>query len=168
MALNSRISVSVLADYTSTLDFSTPIASLVPPWLREVVLASGTGVNQADKVFWDQRTVTASGTDPIDLAGTLTDPFGAVLTFARIKFVAVYAAAANTNDVRVTRPATNAVPLLSAAGYIPVQPGGLFVWASPAAAGVAVTAGTGDIINFDNSGAGTSVTYDVVIGGASA
>ena len=36
---------------------------------------------------------------------------------------------------------------------------------APGAAGYAVTAGTGDILKVANSGAGTGVTYDIVIVG---
>jgi len=61
------------------------------------------------------------------------------------------------------------VPLfLAASDGISVRPGGLFCWAAPDATAVAVTAGTGDLLAIANSGAGTSVTYDVVIIGSSA
>jgi hypothetical protein len=71
--------------------------------------------------------------------------------------------------VRVNRPASNGVPLfLAASDGIDVPPGGVFLWACPADGKVTVTASTGDLLNIDNSGAGTSVTYDVVIIGCSA
>ena len=71
--------------------------------------------------------------------------------------------------MRVTRPASNGVPLfLAASDGLDVKPGGCFLWLAPDATGVAVTAGTGDLINIANSSSGTSVTYDVVIIGASA
>jgi hypothetical protein len=48
-------------------------------------------------------------------------------------------------------------------------PGGIFLFVNPGAAGIAtVTAGTGDILRVDNSGAGTTVTFDIVIIGTSA
>jgi hypothetical protein len=49
-----------------------------------------------------------------------------------------------------------------------VRPDGKFVWVAPGATGIAVTAGTGDLITLTNSGGTTGVTYDVVIIGASA
>jgi hypothetical protein len=132
-------------------------------------MTNGTGSGSANMIFSDTRTLSASGTEDLDLAGSLTGAFGNTLTFARIKAVIVSAASGNTNNVNVTRPASNGVPLFLAAGDgIPVKPGGTFCWVAPDATGVAVTASTGDLITFTNSAGTTSVTYDVVIIGANA
>lgn len=167
MALTSKISVSVVAALTNALDLAT---ASVPLSVNETIrLASGTGNGQADKIFHDQRTLGASATEDLDLAGSLTDALGTSLTFARIKALVVVAASGNTNNVNVIRPASNGVPLFLAAGDgVPVRPGGIFAWACSDATGVAVTAGTGDLVTFTNSAGSTSVTYDVVIIGASA
>lgn len=91
------------------------------------------------------------------------------MTFARIKALGVYAAIANTNNVNVTRPASNGVPLFIAAGDgVAVRPGGMLVMIAPDVTGYLVTAATGDLITFTNSSGTTGVTYDVVIIGASA
>ncbi len=129
----------------------------------------GTGAGQVDRMFSDQRSLAASATEDLDLAGSLTDSFGLAVTFARVKLILVRAAAANTNNVNVSRAAANGVPLFLAAGDgFPVHPGGAFMWVAPGATGVPVTAGTADLLTFTNGGAGTAVTYDVVILGASA
>lgn len=164
MALDTKLYLELVANYTGTSDLTTPSAPIAVK--RQINLSSGAGANAADLVWADTRTVAASATDSLDLAGTLGGLLGGTVTFARIKGLIVAAAAANTNNVLITRPASNAVPLLSAAGNIPVKPGGVFCWFDPSAAGVVVTAGTGDLIDFVNSAAGTSVTYDVVIIGA--
>jgi hypothetical protein len=163
MPLDTRLLLQLAADLTSSLDLTTVSAPL--SFARQLTTADGAGAGQANRIWSDSRTIAGSATDSLDLAGSLTDPFGAALTFARIKGLIVAAPLANTTDVRITRPASNAVPLLSAAGYIPVKPGGLFVWFDPSAAGVVVTAGTGDLLDMVNSGA-TAATYDVVIIGA--
>lgn len=155
------------AELTSSLDLTTPTSALKVA--RQLMLASGTGAGQADMVWSDTVTITASGTQAVDLAGSLAGPLGGTLTFAKIKMVVVAAASGNTNNVNVVRDGTNGVPLFLAAGDgIPVKPGGLFCWFDPSAGGVTVTASTGDLLNLVNSGAGTSVTADVVIVGASA
>lgn len=167
MALDTRIKLTVASVLTSALDLQPRTAPL--NLAKNIALTNGTGANQADRVWADQRTISASATDSIDLAGALTDAFGAALTFARIKAVLVMAASTNSNNVNVTRPASNGVPLFLAAGDgIPVRPGGMIVWVAPDATGVAVTAGTGDLLDIVNSGAGSSVTYDIAIIGASA
>ncbi|MER7126743.1 hypothetical protein [Micrococcus luteus] len=154
------------AEVTSPLDLSTPTNLL--SFARQLSLAQGAGAGQADMVWSDQRTVAASGTDALDLAGSLVGPFGTTLTFARIKMLVVFAATGNTNNVNVVTPGSNGVPLfLAASDGIAVKPGGAFVWYDPSAAGVVVTPATGDLLNVVNSGGGTSVTYDIHIVGAS-
>lgn len=167
MALTSKLSVSVNATLTNVLDLATGSTPL--DLTKTYRLPDGTGANQANRIFHDQRTLAASATEDLDLAGVLTDPYGASITMARIKALIVSAATGNTNNVNVIRPASNGVPLFLAAGDgIPVRPGGVFAWIAPDATGIAVTAGTGDLITFTNSAGSTSVTYDVVIIGASA
>lgn len=167
MALTTTIRASIKATETRALDLGTPTYPLSK--LVEIALSSGTGANSADLMFTDTRTVAASGTDALDLAGSLTSAYGTTLTFVELRAVLVAAASGNTNNVRVNRPASNGVPLFLAAGDgIDVPPGGVFLWACPADGKVTVTAGTGDLLNIDNSSSGTSVTYDVVILGVSA
>jgi hypothetical protein len=167
VALTTRIIASVAATLTSAQDLSESSAPLVET--KQIDLTSGTGLNQADRVWHDRRTIAASATDSLDMAGSLEDPLGGTFTLAKIKAIYVEAASANTNNVNVTRPAANGVPFMLAAGDgIAVPPNGCFMWVAPTAAGVAVTAGTADLIDVINSGAGTGVTYDIVIIGASA
>lgn len=156
------------ATYTSVLDLATVT---VPLTLRKAVsITAGTGANQADKVFHDQRTLTASSTEDLDLAGSLTDAFGATITFARIKGIFVAAASANTNNVLVGGAASNQFInwVSDATDKIVVRPGGWFGLVAPDATAYAVTAGTGDLLRIGNSGAGTAVTYDIILIGASA
>lgn len=160
------VQLSALLSNT-TADLMLPSAPF--SWARQFNIGNGTGANQADRMFVDSNTLAASGTANIDLAGSLTDVFGAALTFARIKLVAIAAAEGNTNDVQVTRPASNGSPLFLAAGDgLSVRPGGMFLWVAPDAVASIVTAGTGDLLTFTNSAAGSSVTYEAVIIGASA
>jgi hypothetical protein len=167
VALDTRIKLTVASALTGAIDLQPLSAPLNLAYSK--ALTTGTGANQADKLWSNTSTIAASGTDTIDLAGSLTDAFGAALTFARIKAVFVVAAAGNSNNVNVVRPASNGVPLFLAAGDgVAVRPGGMFSWVCGDATGVAVTAGTGDLLDIVNSAGGTSVSYDVAIIGCSA
>lgn len=167
MAFRLQSYFELEAEITNPLDLTTVSAPLT--MARQLVLAQGTGAGQADMIWSDQFTIAASGTQAVDLAGSLQGPFGTTLTFARIKAVIVAAAAGNTNNVNVVSDATNGPPLFLAKGDgIGVHPGGLFVWYAPSATGAAITAGTADLINLVNSAGGTTVTCDVVVVGASA
>lgn len=169
MAVTASVSVGVNGSQTTLLDLGT--ATFPFSASSSIPHTSGTGAGQVDLAFTDTRTLAASATENLDLAGSLTDAFGATITFARIKAIYISAAAGNTNDVQVTRPASNGVPFLMAAGDgIALRKGAGFAWWTGAAdaTGVAVTAGTGDLITVTNSAGTTSVTYTVVIIGCSA
>jgi hypothetical protein len=132
-------------------------------------LDSGTGSSQADLVFADTRTLTASATEDLDLAGTLIDALGDTLTFVKVKAIYIKAADANTNNVEITPASSNGFlgPFNAAADQVDLPPGGSLNVTAPVS-GWTVTAGTGDLITITNSSSGTGVTYDVIIIGTSA
>ena len=168
MPVTANVQLMVTGQQTSVLDLGTgsfPFALSVAQ-----ALADGTAANQVDRVFTDTRTLAASANEDLDLAGVLTNAFGAVITMAKVVGVFISAAAGNTNGVRVTRPASNSFPMFVAASdAIDIPPGGFFAIFGPALAGIGtVTATSADLINILNNGAGTSVTYSIVILGRSA
>lgn len=166
MALTTRLASTMDATQTSVGDLGT--ASFTAGLTKTYNWTSGTGTDQADRMWSDSGTITASSTTSLDLAGSaLLDPYGTAVVFAKLKLLRLEAAAGNTNNVLVTRPASNGVPLFSAAGdQAIVQPGGVIELVFPA--GITVTAGTGDLIDLVNSGAGTSVSYSIILVGTSA
>lgn len=165
MTLVSDLLVRWLVTETVAADLQTPSAPL--DYTKRIRLATGTGSAQSDLLFTDTRTLVASATEDLDLKGSLLTPLGQAFTPAKLKAILVVAASGNTNDVNVSRPASNGVPLFAAAGdLVPVKPGGVFLWIAPGT-GVTVTAATGDLLTFTNSSSGTSVTYDVAMLGVS-
>lgn len=132
-------------------------------------LVTGTGDGQADTVFTDTRTLSASASEELDLSGSLEDPLGGSAVFAEVVAVEVRASADNTNDVVVGGASSNAWvgPFGAADNTFAVPPGGVLVFNHPGA-GWAVTAGTGDLLQVENGGSGTAVTYDIVVVGRSA
>lgn len=166
MPLAADIQLNATGRQTTALDLGT---EAFPFALTSAIsLANGTAAGQADRVFADTRTLAPSATENLDLAGVLLDAFGAAITFVTVKAVIIKANQANTNNVNVTMPASNGVPLFLAAGDgVGLKPGYAFaVFGS--GAGVPVTPATGDLLTITNSGAGTPVTYDVLIIGTSA
>jgi hypothetical protein len=170
MPLTSRLSIAASAVQTATLDLGTAQAQLSKAYT--VDLADGTAAGRADRVFHDTRTLAASATEDLDLAGVLTDALGGALTFVRIKALIVSAAAGNTNNVLVGGAASNGFIswVGGAAHTVTVRPGATLALIAGAAdaTGYAVTAGTADLLRIANSGAGSTVTYDVAIIGCSA
>lgn len=167
MAFDATLLVQLAANYspTSSFDFQAPTGAL--PYGKQFTFTNGAGANQADRVYADQRPLNASTNDDLDLAGVLTDVYGATLTFARIKGLII---GSNPNNVQnfTVGGATN--PFATWAGgttpTVTVRPGGMFMLIAPDATGYAVTAGTGDILRIAN-GAGSAITYDIVLFGSS-
>jgi hypothetical protein len=164
------LSASVKLILAATLSKSFDLMAAAPQLRKALAIefSDGAGANQANRIWHDRRTLAASGTEDLDLSGALVDVFGDAFQLARIKALIVLPAAANTNNVNVSRPAANGVPIFLAGGDgMPVKPGGAFVWVDPSAGGVVVTAGTGDLVTIANAAAGTPVDYDIIVIGAS-
>jgi len=165
----TMLAVAAFAEQTAAIDLGT---SRAPQSLqRSMQLLSGTGAGKADRVFSDRRTLAASGTEDLDLAGTLVDAYGAAITFARVKGLIIAAADANVNNVVVGAAASNPwATLLSATGTVTLRPGAFIAVGTGLAdaTGYAVTATTADLLKIANSAAGTSVTYDIHVIGVSA
>jgi hypothetical protein len=165
MTLTTRANLRLTTDLRNSLDLVTPQA--LQQFVYDLTLTSGVGLNQANVIWSDRRTVNASTTDSLDMAGSLTDALGQAFTPARVKAIGLKLPSNAAQNVALTRPASNGVPFLTAAGdSIPVAPGGLALLVWPTAAGIVVTASTGDLIDVVN-GAGSAVTYDIVIIGGS-
>lgn len=125
----------------------------------------GTGNQQAKEYWHDTRTITAGANDDMDLAGGLTSPLGATITFTAIKaFLLLIDAHDGTKSLRVgPQGVANAWQGwhggVAAGNYNTVHEWMVMV---NSYSGWAVTAGTGDILRINNPG-GTSVSYHIWI-----
>lgn len=167
---NIALSVQLAATLNNaTLDLGV-VATAPLSLAASLGMTTGTGAGQADKIFADTRTISASSNDDLDLAGVLVDALGATITLARVKALFVRASAANTNTLIMGGGASNPVTTIlgGTTPTLTIRPGGVFFLAATEATAYAVTAATADILRFTNGGAGSSVTYDVVIIGSSA
>lgn len=162
--VTGEIAVSLNVTQVGTADLGNPTVKAAISELFQFT-AGNAALGTADVMFKDTRTLAASGTENLDLAGVLVDAFGATATSAEIIAIYVKAAAANTNNVVIGNVTNGFVGPLGATGTYTVSPGDFFLATSRA--GWAVTAATGDLLKITNSAAGTPVTYDVVIIGRS-
>lgn len=168
LALTGKVSVMLSLTQTNALDLSTPSDSLAVNKSRTIT--SGTGADQSDLLWHDQRTLTNGGTESLDLhGGTLTGGFGAV-TFDKLK--GIYIANYSTeNSLQIGGAAANAVGLFDDTTDILVLPPASatnkpskFLFEAPAAAGIDVT--TNDELKIAHSGDTTnSLTYDIAVWG---
>lgn len=163
MALNSaELLMKFTANVSGSNDLGNPL--FVPELKAQLQFIGGTTADAADIVFTDTRTVASATNDDIDLAGVLTNAFGATITAAEIVGIMIKSARANTTVLSVGGGTNPWITMFLATGDgIKVFPGGVFVNFAPDASGLgAVTAGTGDILRIANA-SGAAATYDIVI-----
>jgi len=165
--MRTEITAAIKAAQVGSSAFGGP--SFMPTISAVLETTLGTGANQADILWTAQRTVNASTNDDIDLAGVLTNAFGATITTAELVAILIINAplsgTANRSSLTSgggTNPVTGflggTTPTVG-----PIRPGGFFLIGCGDAAGIgAVTAGTGDILRVAN-GAGGAATYQIAV-----
>jgi hypothetical protein len=148
---------------STTNDAGTPTFDSRPS-IVPYEFAPGTGDDQVQNVFADQRSISASSSENLDLAGSLTDAFGATITFGTVKVIEVQASCSNTNNVLVGGAGSNTFvgPFADATDIITVKPCGRLLLMAPKT-GWTVTASTGDILKVANSSSGSAVVYTIKI-----
>lgn len=162
MGFTARIAASIVGALTGAQDVGDSRYNF--DQRASIEIALGTGLEQANHVFTDTRTLAASASETLDLAGGLSDALGTTLTFTAIKAILITAAEGNANNV-VVGGGSNPFRgwFADATDKIAVTPNGLILLVDPTAAGQAVTASTGDLLLIANGGSGTSVTYTITI-----
>lgn len=124
---------------------------------KEVVIFSEAAGALGVEAQWNDYRTLGGSADSLDVAGGVTNRLNETKTFIEIKVLDIKAASTNTGDITVGG-GSNA--LLAA---LPVmKPGAHFTFTWKDATGLAVTAGTGDLIQV----AGTSGDkYEILIAG---
>lgn len=132
-------------------------------------VTDGTAANKADLVFRDQRSLNASTSEDLDLAGGLTSAYGAAITFVKVKMLYVKAKSTNGANIVVGGAAANQFInwVGDATDKVVIPPSGCLMVAAPID-GWAVTANTGDILKIENTDGAAAATYDIIIVGTSA
>lgn len=163
MSLISKLEVKFSAIQQSSNDFGGPDFE---PVLRRIIdFVDGTGLAQADILFMDSRTVASATNDDVDLAGALSNAFGATFTAAEIVGIIVDSDVGNTTVLTLGVAGTNPWTTMFAAtgDGIKVFPGGIFLNFARDASGMgAVGAGASDVLRIGNA-SGASATYRLAV-----
>jgi hypothetical protein len=164
-SLNTTVRASIQATNKKSLDGRDAIDNI--PASADILLGSGTGYGKADIAFYDIRTLAASTSENLDLAGVLTDAFGQTITAAKVKAIEVENPEASLSNITVGAAASNTFvgPFADATDAIVLKPGDRAVLVSRT--GWTVTPSTGDILKVAN-GVGGTVNYAIKIIAASA
>jgi hypothetical protein len=170
MALVTALEVAIKATLSKSKDLGNiPTSAL--DFFKRVEMLSGVAAGQADKLWYDERTLAASTSEDLDMVGVQTDDFGDVFSPVRVKCIYLQALDANVNNVIVGGAASNAwAALLGATGTLTLRPGAYAMVGSGKAdaTGYVCAAGATDLLKVANAAAGSSVNYQIIIIGASA
>lgn len=157
-SFSGNIKLSVSGSFTNNNDLDT--VSQAINYSKKFDLTNGTGADQANMYFSDQRAIGAVP-DDLDLYGGLTDAYGATINFAVIKGIIVYAASANSGNITIGGDAAAFVNWVSnATDSIVIKPGGMFAIVDPSAGGYAVTNTTADVLQINGT---NGDVYDIIL-----
>jgi hypothetical protein len=165
MGLSSAL-LGIVMQYKAikTMDFRIPEDNLNKTVSQ--AFAAGTGANQCDLVFLDQRTLAGGANESLDLAGgSLTDAFGTALTFVKVRALVIV----NLSSTKILTMGNDANPLpfLGTGSHtVTLAPGAMLALDNPVT-GWTVTPDTGDKIKVAND-AGDPADYLIWILGTSA
>lgn len=128
------------------------------------VIRLGRDTTPAPNLFWsDRRSLAASASHTIDLRGALTNVLGETVAFAKVIAIKVVADTANAHNLHIGNAAANQFLgfLVGTAHLIKLKPGAAFQW--DYFAGEDVTNGSNDDLQFLNSGAGSTIFYNIEV-----
>lgn len=178
-ALVAEIKVEITATPKKAgIDLAVPEAVLKMAKLLSI--AFGSGLGQADQIFWDRRVIAGGGNDPLDLVGTITNPHGGTVNFANIKAIVIFNrsdeslshsggdhTATDASIVVLDTSSTFQGPCKTLAKGQVIEAGGMYIITNPLAAGWSVTVDTGDTFQVDNEDGADEAMYDVFLLGDS-
>lgn len=132
------------------------------------VIEKAIDTSSLDVVFSDRRSISASGNEVLDLAGSLSGALGNTLTFAKGHLVVIVNRNTTDGDDLQVGPDSTAGWVgawADASDRNKVPAGGFLIWYDPN--GQAVGAGSTDEINVAEVGGANTVSYDILILGSS-
>jgi hypothetical protein len=145
MALQNKITTDIVSKLTKTVGLSAVVSNISNKQTATL--------STSDTVYTATRTI-AGGVVSIDLSGTLDDPLGDAITFATVELVYIY----NNGDDPMTVGGANNIPMLGSGDVLNLVKDAYFQYVDPA--GIAVTAGTGDLILVSGT---NGDTFDIVV-----
>lgn len=163
LSVSGNVAVSVSLTLSNPQNLSSGTKKFSKNYLQSY--SNGTGNDQVNSEWDDERTLALSTSESLDLSGSLLDQFGNKIAFSKIKEILIFAADANPGNLEVGGAASNGFLLFKDATDIAViEPGGLFYQRWPNG-GRTVTAATGDLLKINNTSSAGSASYDIIVVG---
>lgn len=173
--LNTFVLLQVLSDLQDTGGGAILDDTRVPLTLRESMI-DGDDYGKANKVYGPiRRTLAGGAAEELDLAGgSLKDRKGNALTFTKVRLLLVINVKSKdtvgaTFEIggSIGTAGENFLLFKAENDVYELGPGAIFFIYEPSAAGLPVTAGTGDLLRIANvSSPSISMSYDILIIGS--
>ena len=165
MTISLEVLARIRGTVSATSDAGTPSCPISAS--NTNTLTDGTGASQGNAYYEDAFSIASAGTANYDLAGSLADPLNVTKVFTAVKAIMVIADSTNTTNLTIgngTNPLVG--PFDDGTATVTLKPGGTFLITDPSAAGMAVAAGTGDVLKIVNGSGATATGRICVIGEA--
>ena len=160
-------SVKVIANFTNSLSQTLTNVNAVSNLTKLLSFVDGSGAGQASKIFAPitQYSVSASTNTDIDLSGSLAGSYGTVV-FTAIKGILIIACESKPGILTVGNVTNGIVAPFGAATHSQqVAIGGVYLNATPAAAGWTISAGTQDLLRIASAATVGTYTWDILVWG---
>ncbi len=173
--LISNINISLSFIFNNTV--GAVAGEFKPAFTNKRTQNNGTSKDQNDLLWWDgatsstPRSLAASSTENIDLAGALSDAFGTTLTV--VKLVGIYIVVYTTEttaSLKIGGHATQAVELFdNDTDILELGPDADWYVNQPGANGwCTIAAGSSDQLKIENADSAAQCNYGIAIWGRSA
>ncbi len=163
MTLTAKIPIAFNITNTKDVDLST-----VRDFFNDTRgknFTDGTGANQVDTLFHDNRTLADGANETLDLAdGSLSDAFGDAVAIDELKVVYIKNNSTDANLLIGAAGATSIALFGDVSDTLSLPPGGEFLFIAPDANGVDITTNADLKIEHDGTGS-SSLTYDILVAG---
>lgn len=162
--LSGTISAAVNLTPVKTADFANVTQSVQRTFSK--TLTVGTGADQADQVFSDQRTLAGTANETLDLQ-SLTNSLGVAVVFTKVKLLYIEVVSTNS-DSTITVGASGSsafnTPFSGDDTFsIDIGPGGVAMFCRTDSTAYAVSGTVKDLKVLNNSA--SSLTYNIIIAG---
>lgn len=162
MSLSANVKLTVSGSLSNTIDIGSAGYSFNKSFTQ--AFTNGTGADQANQIWTDERTISGSSNDDLDLYGSLTNAFGTTLNFTSIKGIFIKAGDSNGGNLTIGGEGSNPFSSIFSdpTDKLVLPPSSFVGICNPNANGYTVTASTGDMLRIANLDS-ASATYEILV-----
>jgi hypothetical protein len=167
MSFSFRFKTVTQAEDDANGDYAGAIRDAFPE--LDVIWGDGTSDNQADRFYYDERSLAGAAAETLDLTALTPGPGGSTITLAEVRFFAIHCPSTNTDDMQIKgAAATNWSAFFSGStDHIKLAAGTTTYFIVNAIDGSYAVAAGSKSFTITNAAAATAGTYKILLVGPS-